>query len=493
MADLTELFESGIPGLDGILQGGIPQNQMYGIYGTSGSGKTTLSLQFLLEGAKKGERCLYICTSETEFEIKRIARSHGWSLEGVQINHISTHVGEKSGPGQTMLYPVEIELPQIVEKLINLINEYDPQRVVIDSLSEIRLLAREKSWYQRQLMMLKNFLEPRSCTAFLTDTVGEENTVLKTIVHGVIEMSRTEPLYGPERRRIRIEKMRGHSFISGYHDYKIVKGGIQVFPRLISSKFVRKFKQETITSGIAEFDQLLGGGIERGTCTLLQGPAGTGKSALASQFALAAALRNERTIVFCFDERISTFTQRARSLGMEIDTCINDGRIIVKQIDPAELTAGEFSDIVAKTVVDNDISLLVIDSLNGYSYALTDEHFLSVHIHELSSFLSIQGVATFLTMSHYTGFGLSVAEPSFEVSYVSDTVVNLGYFEYRGQVHKALSVVKKRYGDHERTIREMYMDSNGVHVGPVLRDFEGIGTGNPRFVGSSLTKDNGKS
>ncbi|MDG5814674.1 ATPase domain-containing protein [Chitinispirillales bacterium ANBcel5] len=483
---MTEYMKSGISGLDKILQGGLPRDQMYGIYGTSGSGKTTLSLQFLLKGVADKERCLYLCTSETELEIKRIATSHGWSLKGLKIEHISTHFGDKPGPGQTMLYPVEIELPQIVEKLINLIREYSPQRVVIDSLSEIRLLARENSWYQRQLMTLKRFLEPRSCTALLTDTVGEENTILKTIVHGVIEMSRSEPLYGPDRRRIRVEKLRGHPFISGFHDYKIVKGGVRVFPRLISSDYRRKFPPELVSSGIAELDFNLGGGIDRSTCVLLQGAAGTGKSALASQFASAAALRDERTLVFCFDERISTFVKRTRSLGIDIDVYMNDGRIVFNQVDPAELSAGEFTDIIVRSVLNEDISQIIIDSLNGYAYALPDEHFLSVHIHELASFLSVQGVVTFLTMAHHVGFGLSAAEHTFNVSYVADTVINLGYFEHRGEVHKALSVVKKRTGNHQRSIRELYMDSQGVHIGPVLEEFEGIGTGSPKYTGSDL-------
>ena len=489
MTEITEFMESGIPGLDKVLRGGLPRNQVYAIYGTSGSGKTTLCLQFLLHGLSMSERCLYICTSETVAEIHRIARSHDWNLDGLTIIHLSMHAGEKAGPAQTMLYPVEIELPQIVEKLIDIIRQHDPQRVVIDSLSEIRLLARQKSWYQRQLMMLKQFLEPRSCTALLTDTMGEEITVLKTIVHGAVEMSRIDPLYGPERRRIRIEKLRGHPFISGFHDYTIIKGGVKVFPRLISSEHRRKYLAESVTSGVSELDLLLGGGLDRGTCTLLQGAAGTGKSAVASQYVVSAAQRNERSIVFCFDERISTFIQRAKGLGMDMETCIASGVITVIQVDPAELSAGEFSNIVAESVVEQDISMIVIDSLNGYAYALPDEHFLSVHIHELASFLNVQGVVTLFTMAQQSGFGLNVAPPPFDVSYVSDTVLNLGYFEYQGAVHKALSVAKRRYGNHERTIRELTMDSQGLHVGPALTDFEGIATGNPRYVGSRL---NGK-
>ncbi len=484
-------MNSGIAGLDKVLRGGLPRNQMYAVYGTSGSGKTTLCLQYLLQGVSMGERCLYIGTSETEAEIRMIARSHGFSLEGLNIVHLSIHVGEP-GPGQTMLYPVEIELPQIVESLIDEINKHDPQRVVIDSLSEIRLLAKQKSWYQRQLMMLKQFLEPRPCTALFTDTVGEENSILKTIVHGVIEMSRNDPLYGPERRRIRIEKLRGHSFISGYHDYSIVRGGVRVFPRLISSEHHRNYTLEAVSSGIDELDNLLGGGLDRGTCTLLQGAAGTGKSAMAAQFALAAAQRNESSAVFCFDERISTFIQRAKGLGMDIQKYMERGLISVYQIDPAEVSAGEFSSIVSETVIEKEISLVVIDSLNGYAYALPDEHFLSVHLHELASFLNLQGVITLFTMSQQASFGLQSSSSPFDVSYVSDTVLNLGYFEFMGSVHKALSVIKRRSGGHEHSIRELTMDANGLHVGPVLKAFEGITTGIPRYTGNNLKDSAGE-
>jgi circadian clock protein KaiC len=337
-------------------------------------------------------------------------------------------------------------------------------------------------------MMLKNFLEPRPCTSILTDTIGEENTVLKTIVHGALEMSRSDPLYGPERRRLRIEKLRGHQFVSGYHDYDIVKGGVKVFPRLISSEHIRKYSNESVGSGVAELDRLLGGGLDRGTCTLLQGASGTGKSALATQFAVFAAQRNERSMIFCFDERISTFIQRAKGLSMDIETYLADDLITISQVDPAELSAGEFSSIVTESVIEKDISLIIIDSLNGYTYALPDERYLSVHIHELASFLNLQGVVTLFTMSQQSVFGLNIAPSPFNISYVADTVLNMGYFEHQGTVHKAVSVLKRRNGNHEHTIRELTMDSGGLHVGPVLQEFEGIATGNPKYIGSK-TKD----
>lgn len=490
---MTDLVKSGISGLDSVLRGGLPRDQMYAVYGTSGSGKTTLCLQFLLEGVRSGERCLYMGTSETEAEIRRIAHSHGWDLSGLEIVFVTMHSGERPGPSQTMLNPVEIELPQVVQSLVDEMRKHDPQRVVIDSLSEIRLLAAQQSWYQRQLMLVKRFLQDRSCTALLTDTVGEENSILKTIVHGVIEMSRNAPLYGPEVRRLRIEKLRGHSFVSGFHSYDIVPGGVTVFPRLISAEHKREFSAELVGSGISEFDHLLGGGLERGTSTLVQGAPGTGKSALATFFAVAAAQRNERSVFFCFDERISTFVSRSKSLGMDLEAYLAHGLITINQIDPAELSAGEFSSTVARWVNKEDISLVAVDSLNGYAYALPDERFLSVHLHELASFLNLQGIVTLFTMSQQSGFGMSVTPPPFDVSYVSDTVVNLGYFEYNGSVRKAVSVLKRRSGNHERSIRELTMDSEGIHVGPVLKDFRGIVTGLPQYVGPKLNPEHGES
>lgn len=483
MIEKNEIMESGIPGLDKVLRGGLPRNHMYAIHGSSGSGKTTLSLQILLKGAAMGELCLYIGTSESEVEIRQIAQSHEWSLGDIYIKRLLYHT-ENTVSGQTMLFPIEVELPQIMDRLVKMIEEYNPQRVVFDSLSEIRLLAGQMSWYQRQLLSLKTFLESRNCTAIFTDTIVDTSSPLKTIAHGEIELSRIEPLYGPERRRLRVEKLRGHDFISGFHDYTIARGGLKVFPRLISSEHRRQFTHELTSSGICEIDHLLCGGLERGTVTLLQGVTGTGKTSIATQYAVAAAQRNEHSLIFCFDERVSALVERAKGMGMDIETHIVNGRITINQIDPAELTAGEFSNLVYEAVVRNDVSLVIIDSINGYAYALPDERFLSVHLHELTSFLNLQGVVTLLTLNQQGGLGFTNAPSFFDISYLSDSVINLSFFEHHGQIHKSLLVLKQRSGYHESTIRELTMDLRGLHIGPVLNEFEGIATGIPRYVGN---------
>lgn len=481
MTGMNDCIESGIPGLDKVLRGGLPRNHMYALHGTSGSGKTTLSLQYLLKGAETGKGCLYIGTSESEAEIRQIAQSHGWSLAGITITRLLYHT-DRTGTGQTMLYPAEVELPKIVDRLIKLIEGYNPQRVVFDSLSEIRLLAGQLSWYQSQLLLLKTFLESRDCTAIFIDTALEPGSPLRTIAHGEIELSRIEPLYGPERRRLRVDKLRGHSFVSGFHDYTIIRGGLKVFPRLVSSEHRRQFTVESISSGNNEIDHLLHGGLQRGTVTLVHGVTGTGKTSLVTQYAVTAAQRNECSHIFCFDERISTLVERAKGLGMDIETYIADGRITISQIDPAELTAGEFSNMVYETVIHNKLSMVIIDSVNGYAYALPDERFLTVHLHELTSFLNMQGVVTLFTLSRQGGLGFTNTPSSFDISYISDTVINLTFFEHRAQIHKSLMVLKQRSGYHESTIRELTMDSRGLHVGPVLYEFEGIATGIPRYV-----------
>lgn len=490
MVNTAQCAESGIPGLDQILHGGLPRNQVYLLYGHSGSGKTTLSLQFLMEGARRGERCLYIGTSETKEEILEVARSHGWSLEGVTISRRGMSVGQEAqpGPSQTMLHPAEVELPRAVESLIEEVEKLNPTRVVIDSLSEIRLLSREKAWFQRQLMTLKQFFQGRECTVLLTDIVPEESSVFKTIVHGILEMGRVDPTYGPDRNRLRIEKLRAHPYSSGYHDYRIVTGGLRVFPRLVAAEYRPSYRAEQMSSGLEGLDRLLGGGPARGSSTLLSGAPGTGKSTLATQFATTSAARGEKVLIYCFDERAPSYVARAEGLGMPIERYMHKGLIEIRTVDPAELTAGELSHQIAQKVMTTDTRMVVIDSLNGYAYALPNERFLSVHLHELASFLGQHGVLSLFTLARHAGQSPRIAETALEVSYVADTVIDLRFFEHRGSIRTAISASKRRGGEHEHTIRELTMDSGGLHIGPVLEEFEGLLSGTPRYYGKSLSE-----
>jgi circadian clock protein KaiC len=491
MAQPTTYATFGIPGLDQILRGGLPRNQMYSIYGYSGSGKTTMCLQFLMEGARRGERCLYISTSETEEEVRELARSHGWSLEGIDIRHRGMTFGEESepGPSQTMLHPAEVELPHTVEAIINEIEELDPVRVAIDSLSEIRLLAREKAWYQRQLMTLKRSLAGRECTVLLTDMVPDPGSVLKTIVHGIIELRRVEPTYGPDRFRMRIEKLRARAYFSGYHDYRIETGGLNVYPRLVAADYRPVYEPRQVGTGVGELDTLLGGGLDRGTSVLLSGAAGTGKSSVATLFTVAGVERGERSLVYCFDERLPSFINRAAGLGMDIERHMREERILVRTVDPTEHSAGEFSHMVAEKVLATGARMVVIDSLNGYAYAIPNERYLSVHLHELASFLGQQGVISVFTLARQDGLFSRGGNDGLEVSYVADTVLDLRYFEHRGVVRKAISVHKRRSGPHEHTLRELTMDAGGVHVGPALQSFENITGDGPRYIGGDHTEE----
>lgn len=473
---------SGIEGLDEVLGGGFPRGQNYLIRGASGAGKTTLTLQFLIEGARNGEKVLYLGTSETEREIRRIARTHDWSLDGVAIHH---HGMAQFGSEQTMLHPAEIELPQTMESLLSVVDEISPDRVVIDSLVEIRVLARDELWYRRQLGILKQHFDNTSCTLLLVELPHGNQSSLDSIVTGVIELEQTTPKYGPDRRRLRVNKIRGHDFVTGYHDYKIRKGGIVTFPRLTAAEYRQRVAHEQVGTGLAEMDAMFKGGIIRGTSTLLVGPSGTGKSLVATQFVVAAAQRGERSAVFAFDERVHTLFQRADGVGLPLRELVDQGTIKVQQIDPAELTSGEFSHSVKQLVENEKIRLVVIDSLNGYAYAMPDERLLAVYLHELSSYLNQQGVTAIFTMTQH-GLIAGRTDQPFDVSYVSDAVMLFHHFEYAGKVHKAISVHKNRSGPHETSIRELRISSAGVQVGEPLTQYQGILNQRVLFIGDKL-------
>lgn len=483
-AEANERAQTGTPGLDQVLRGGLPRDHIYLVAGPSGAGKTTLSFQFLLEGVRRGERVLYIGTSETEGELAQIAQSHGWDLSNVEIRYHSGPDPSSRGPEQTMLHPVEVELPRTMDHLMAMVDEVKPERLVIDSLTEVRLLAREANWFRDQIKILQQHLVGKRCTALLTDLRAKDQPVVRSVVHGVIELEQVSASYGPDRRRLRIAKMRGMHYSTGYHDMAIIPGELRVFPRLVAAEHRRRSVRETLSSGLTRLDQMLGGGIERGTSTLLMGPTGTGKSTLATQFVVAAARRGEKSVFYAFDEQLNTLFDRAAGLGLELEQHVESGLVQVRQIDPAELSAGQFSHTVTEAIRDG-VRLVVIDSLNGYAYAMPNERLLGLHLHELLSYLNHRGVSSLHVMTQH-GFVGSTDAP-FDVSYVADTVILLRPFEFAGMVRKALAVHKKRGGDHEKAIRELDMSRGQISVGDQLHEFSGIISGsNLQYLGREL-------
>lgn len=471
---------TGILGLDAILGGGLQRNRTYLVEGAPGAGKTTLGLQFSIAGAKQGERVLFITTGESHDELHQVAQSHGWSLEGVTVRHFRALEEPDEQPEQSVFHPAEVELPRTMESLLAEIEEVDPQRMVIDSLTEIRLVATNPLWYRRQILALKSDLARRKCTTLLCDRRQDPEPPVQTVAHGVISLDHHTPEYGPDRRRLRIAKLRGQSYASGYHDYRIRTGGITLYPRLVAADHRQDFQPETIPSGLAELDAMFGGGADRGTATLLQGPSGTGKSNIASQYAFAAATRGEPSSLYLFDERVQTLLARCRSLKMDLTEPIKRGLIEIHQIDPAELTPDEFSHRIRRDIEERGVRLVVIDSLAGYFHAMPNEGLLMLHLHELLSYLSQLGVSALLVMTQHGLPGVQ-QHSTFDMSYVADSVLLFHMFEFRGELRKAISVYKRRGGSHENTIRELRFGPNGIHVGPPLTAFHGVFTGVPRY------------
>jgi len=483
---VAELISSGVPGLNDVLGGGWLTNRMYLIEGTPGSGKTTIALQFLSEGAARGESVLYVSLSETEVELRGVADSHGWDLSGIAVREMLPSQDTLQPDEQyTMFHPSEVELSETTLKILSDVESLKPTRVVFDSLSELRLLAGSSLRYRRQILALKQFFAGRACTVLLLDdmTAMEHDLQVQSIAHAVLRLEQIHSDYGSSRRRLTVTKYRGQQFRGGYHDYKIVRGGVQVFPRLIAAEHAVTSSVRTLPTGIAELDALLGGGIESGTSSLLIGAPGTGKSTIAAQFALCAAKRGEHAALFIFDESITTLRIRCAGLGMDLDPYLQNGTIALRQIDPAELSPGELVHDIRGAVIDDGATVVVIDSLNGYLNAMPNERFLILHLHELLTFLGRNGVATLLIGAQHGLIGTQMQSPV-DASYLADAVIMLRYFEAEGSVRQAISVVKKRGGHHERTIRDFSMDSRGLHIGLPLRQFRGILTGVPVLVSS---------
>jgi circadian clock protein KaiC len=484
----NQLAPTGIPGLDNVLSGGLPRNRLYLAMGSPGVGKTTLGLQFLFAGRDLGESVLYVTLSETVEELKDVADSHGWSLEGVQLLELSSLEESLTSEAQnTLFHPSEIELNETIQKVLKLVLEKRPSRVVIDSLSEIRLLAGDALRYRRQILSLKQFFIGKNCTVMLLDdgTAEANDLQLQSIVHGVIKLEQLAPEYGAERRRVRVQKLRGVSFRSGFHDYVIAKEGLKIFPRLVAAEHRSPFQRDRITSGVPELDQLLGGGLDRGTSSVIIGPAGTGKSSLTTQFARAALGRGEKVAAFTFDENVGTFLARAEGMGNPLDEAVENGMLLLRQIDSAELSPGEFSHAI-RDAVDDGARVVIIDSLNGYLNAMPEERFLVIQLHEILTYLAQKGVATMVVVTQHGLVG--TMQTPVDVTYVADTVILLRLYEADGSLHRAISVTKKRTGHHEQTIRELVLSKRGVTLGPRLMNLHGVLAGVPRPLERALNE-----
>jgi circadian clock protein KaiC len=471
---------TGIAGLDDILCGGFTPYRVYLIEGVPGSGKTTLALQYLLEGARRGEPVLYVTLSETEEELRAVARSHGWNMDGVVIRElVPPEQSLQPAEQYTMFHPAEVELSETTRTILADVERLKPTRLIFDSLSELRLLAGDALRYRRQLLAFKQFFRGRNCTVMLLDdlTSSGRDLQVQSIAHGVLVLEQLVPEYGADRRRLRVLKHRGRQFRGGYHDYIIRAGGLQVFPRLVAAEHRRDTIEEKIPSGIATIDKLLGGGLERGTSTLIVGSAGTGKSSLASHFVVSCARRGQRAAMFIFDESRHTLLSRMRGLGIALQKAVDDGLVDVRQVDPAELTPGELVHTI-RLAVENGAQCIVIDSLNGYLNAMPGERYLTIHLHELLMYLNERGVACLLIGAHQGMVGTQMHTPV-DASYLADAVLLLRYYETRGEVRQAISVMKKRGGRHERTIREFSLEPGGIRVGEPLRHFRGVLTGVP--------------
>lgn len=476
------LATTGIAGLDRILRGGLPRNRIYLVEGDPGVGKTTLALQFLLEGVRRGERTLYVTLSETESEIREIGESHGWSLDGLSMFELSAIEQQRRLESQnTIFHPSDVELTETTRALLAHVEDVQPARVVFDSLSELRLLAQNALRYRREVLNLKQHFTGKSSTVLLLDDRTSEpgDMQLQSLAHGVLSMQQMAPEYGGDRRRFRVAKLRGRSYLAGFHDFEIREGGLEIFPRLVAAEHHDTFPRVTLSSSVAGLDRMLGGGLTRGTSTLLVGPSGVGKSGVAALYATAAAGRGERAVVFAFDELRQTALDRADSLGMEMSKHVEDGRIIVQQIDPGEMSPGELMCRV-QALVEDGVSMVVIDSLNGYLHAMPAEKYLYIQLHELLTYLGQRGVTTVMVLAQAGLLG-NIAAPA-DVSYIADSVVLFRYFETGGRVHKAISVVKKRTGHHEDSIRELLFDNSTIAVSEPLEALRGVLTTPPDFV-----------
>jgi circadian clock protein KaiC len=476
---------SGCEGLDNILSGGFPKGRIYLVEGDPGAGKTTLALQFVREGTSKGERALYITLSESRTDLAHAAQSHGMLLDNIEIVELLPDEGDLLPEQQyTVFHPAEVELNDRMQRIVKEIQRVRPDRLVIDALSELRMLAKDPLRYRRQILLLKDFMADQKCTALLLDdhSSRDPDLQLHSIVHGVISMDKVPREYGKTRRQIEIVKLRGTAYREGFHDYAIVTGGVVVFPRLVAADSRSEQPAEAVSSGIAELDALTGGGLDRGTSTLLIGPAGCGKTSLAVQWAATAAKRGEACAMFSFEEAPHTLITRAAGLGIDIRPHLRSGKITIQRVDPAEMTPGELVASVQRHVENRNVRIVVLDSLNGYLQSMPEEQFLAVHLHELLKYLSNRGVLTLMVLAQAGTIG-SPLQSAVDLSYLADNILLLRYFENQGEVRQAISTIKRRSGSHEHTIRELKLGPDRIHIGRPLHDFQGVLTGTPIFLG----------
>lgn len=490
-----EKAATGVSGLDHILGGGLPRGHAYLIEGQAGTGKTTLSLQFLREGVKQGETVLYVTLSETKQELEQIASSHGWSLDGVHIYELTAaRVAEHLDYEQTVFHTADVELNEVTDEILSTISQIRPVRVVFDSITEIRLLAENPLRYRRQVFAIRQALADITCTSLFLNVMPSENNeeAFQSLVHGVIKFERTTPDYGPMRRRMHVTKMRGMSYREGHHDFRILTGGLCVYPTLEIKQDHHQAEWPIISSNVSQLDALVGGGLEMGTSCLLVGQSGTGKSTLITAYAYAATQRGERVAIFLFDEHLNTFYRRADGQSINLRPATERNLLTIRQVNVGELSPGEFISQVCDAVEKDQARLIIIDSLTGYLNAMPQERLLLTQMHELLTYLSQQQVLTFLTLTQHGLVGGLPVDP-IDLSYLSDTVLMLRHFEAEGTVRQAISVVKKRHGTHEKTIREMQITSNGIQVGEPLRNFSGILSGSPVYEGNRdhLLRGNG--
>jgi circadian clock protein KaiC len=481
--------QTGVSGLDDILGGGLPPRRLYLIQGQPGSGKTTLALQFLLEGARQGEKVLYISLSETREEVEEVARSHGWSLAGIEIVELSAIEKQLSTAAQnTLFHASEVELTETTKLLLDAVDKLRPSRLAFDSLSELRLLSGDALRYRRQILAFKQYLTGRNCTSLLLDDSGEDGSDghVLSLAHGVVVLQQLAPEYGAARRRLMVQKVRGTTYRGGYHDYVIETGGLNIFPRLVAAEHHRHFVNENLSSGLSGLDALLGGGLARGTTTLFSGPPGSGKSNIALTYAVKAARDGDKVAIYTFDESLPVLFARAAGLNFGLDELAESGMVSVKQIDPAELSPGELTTHIRRAVEEDGVKVVYLDSLNGYLHSMGEERYVNLQLHELVTYLNQQGILTMIAVAP-SGMMGQMTSPV-DVTYLADTVVMLRFFEAEGAVHKAISVIKKRTGQHENTIRELFIERAGMRVGPPLNELRGILTGVPVISEKKSTK-----